>query len=327
MENETISKDFRLNKSLSYLSITISILGLVLNLLLLALILINRFFSKIAYVLIGVSTFSDILSNLMLLTNYMYNFTAIVAIRTSRWICRFIFFSVSTSYSISSITWCLIAYGHYLKVSRPRYQCCGIPKAYAFIICEVVVVAISCTISLPYFQFADVYIDEPRNCDLPNITFEVSLVLTSQTFLLYFAPSIFLMIIYLKIIRFISKYVQPQISAWNKRKVARTKRFMKMIIMITAFNVFITWPYFATMLGMAISQKSHRQIREMNSVYFTLVFYSIIVTAAITTINPVILFTLDQDINKTFKKIFKKLRICCCRLNSKGTTTRIKVTL
>ena len=252
----------------------------------------------------------------MLVINYAYNFTKTTDVVTSRWICKCIFFTVCASYTISSITWCLIAYSHYLKVSKPYYQCCGISKNHAMMTCELIAVIISCIIAAPYFQFANVYIDEPKFCDIPFISNEVSIFLIIQTILLYFAPSAFLVFIYHKIIRFISKYIQPQISLLNKRKVAQTKRLMKTIIMIMAFNVLLTWPYFATMLGTAITQKSHREIRKMNFTYYILVFYSIITTAAITIVNPMLLFTLDQQINAAIKRILQKLQFFCCGFNS-----------
>ena len=63
----------------------------------------------------------------------------------------------------------------------------------------------------------------------------------------------------------------------------------------------ISWPFFATGVGIAITRRSLRQIRQLGLVYYLLAFFSFSTTAAIGIVNPFIYYKFDNAIRSKAK--------------------------
>ncbi|RDD36434.1 C-X-C chemokine receptor type 4 [Trichoplax sp. H2] len=308
MENVTRSRtnNFNVNISLSYVAISTCLIGLGLNLFLLIVILKNEFAHRITYRLITISILSDILTVIMLMTNYTYNLLSTANIQSGRWLCRIIVFVISTSYAISILTLCLLAIGHYIKVAKVRVKVCNLSQQNVILISETVIIITAIAVSYPLLQFVNVYEQEPKFCDIPNITNKVSLYLVTHGVVFYILPSSLLILIYCRIVRYLKRYIQPIEALLITWKDIRRRKLMKVFIVIIMSDVVITLPFFISTMAMAISQQSQRQIRQINSAYFALVFFSFTTTAATSVVNPVLFLWLDRDVNRASKAILTK---------------------
>ena len=63
----------------------------------------------------------------------------------------------------------------------------------------------------------------------------------------------------------------------------------------------ISWPFFATCVGIAITRRSLRQIRQLGLVYYLLAFFSFSTTADISVVNPFIYYKFDNAIRSKAK--------------------------
>ena len=302
----SIESNFDINVSLSFGTIFVCLLGLCLNIFLLIVISKSGFGRRITYRLITIATIADIITDIMLTANYTLNVIRDFEAETGRWLCRIIIFTISMSYAISIFNLCLLAIGHYLRVTRITLHCFRFCKGYYIIICEILIFLMAFSISFPMFTFIDVYRQEPKFCDIPYIDQKISIYLTAYSTILYFIPSLLLMLIYFKIVRYVGRYIQPIDVASVSRKENRRRKLMKVLTIITVSDVIITLPFFIAIMIIAISKLSQRQIRQLNSTYFALLFFSFTTTAAISIVNPILLLWLDRDVNTASKAIITK---------------------
>lgn len=308
MNNSTppIKSNFDINLSLSFGTIFVCLLGFCLNIFLLLVILKSGFIRRTTYRLITIATLSDTVTDIMLTANYTLNIIHDFKVETGKWLCRIIIFTISMSYAVSILTLCLLAIGHYVRVTRINLHCFRLCKDFFIVICEILIFLMAFFMSCPMFVFVNVYRQEPKFCDIPQINQNISIYLTTYSIILYVIPSLLLISIYWKIVRYVGRYIQPLDIASIGRKENRRRKLMKVLTIITISDVIITLPFFAAIMIIAISGQSQRQIRQFNSTYFALVFFSFTTTAAISIVNPILLLWLDRDVNTASKAIITK---------------------
>ena len=284
-------------------AIPISMIGLLTNILIFYIIVKHKIFRKTTYYLLRISVVSDIISNSTTSFAYMIVSVANPSYPDGIALCRVLVFVILSSYGASMMTLCVIGIDRYFAIVRPLSSFYRQHK-YSFIgglLATGGVLTLSITI--PALFFPSVYPDDTKFCDFISVTPLVSFYFTMSTFNLYIIPAITLMISYGKIIFYMRSYVRPGqgVTAADEEN-EKKKKFIRMLTFIAGSYLLISWPFFATSLGMAITGKSLRQIRQFGVVYYLLAFFSFSTTTAISIINPFLYLNFDHAIRKKAKQ-------------------------
>ena len=275
-------------------SAVFSIIGLFANAFLLYILIKHEIFGKTTYYLLRISVTSDIICNFTTATAYFMSSGAHIFYLDGTTLCRCLVLTIFASYGVSMMTLCIIAIDRYFVIVRPlssfyrRYKGQFIRGLFAL----VAIVVFSST--FPSFFCVTTYPGDIKFCHLTTVTPAISSYLIISTITLYIIPALTLIIIYSKIIIYMKNYVRPgEIISNPDGENHKKKKFIRMLISIATAYLLISWPYFATSLGIAITGRSSRQVRQHGFVYFLLAFFSFSSTTAISILNPFLYFKFD----------------------------------
>ncbi|RDD37845.1 Neuropeptide Y receptor type 2 [Trichoplax sp. H2] len=284
---------------LAMILIPMTILGLVLNLFLAVVLSLDKCFNNRIYRLIRISLISDIISNLTLTINYFFTLTMNTNYRLAKLLCQIIFYTTTSSYGVSIMTLCLIATDRYLVITKPTTRLHLSTQQHFILIGQIFVWIISLTTAVPIINLIDVYQNGANFCDFPIITPAVSIFLYLLTTTLYILPTIIIVFMYRKIILFTRKYIRPiNFNHEQEHDHIARRKFVKMLITVTSCYVLMSWPFFATLLGIATTRVPMQRLWSVNQIYFLLAYFSFSVTIAITIINPILYLKFDLRIRK-----------------------------
>lgn len=290
---------------ISKVAISVSCLGLGLNLFIIIIITTNRCFRSFTYRLICVCAISDIVTNIMLTTNYSYNIYNASNVELGKWFCKIVFVTMSISYGVSIMTLCLIAIGHYMRITKSSLIIPPYMRNHGALYSEMIIIAFATSFSYPIFEAVNNYQDKPTFCDFINIDRGVSIYLIFHAFIFYLIPSFLLIIVYYKITCHMKKFNAS--IGYCRAAYKSRKKLIKMLITVTTLDVLITWPVFASTFAMAVTQTSIRELNDIKPVYFTLTMLSLTTTVIISIVNPISFLCLDAEIKKGSKEIAWKL--------------------
>ncbi|EDV21443.1 uncharacterized protein TRIADDRAFT_60081 [Trichoplax adhaerens] len=213
--------------------------------------------------------------------------------------CRYYVYIYASSYGISISTLTLLAIDRYYAIIRPLSPFYRIYRRQFLITCEIGIWILSLLIHIPTFFYMSVHRQDTLLCDFPDITNSVSAYLISFVLIDNILPSSIISITYGRIIIHQNNYVQPGQMGRNQLQNDINKRQLtKMLGTISFFYVITTIPTSFVFLGSAITQKSLLKIRQDSLVAFLLIFFSISVTASISTINPFLYLAFDKKLSK-----------------------------
>ena len=279
-----------------------SFIGLSANIFLLYILIKHKIFEKTTYYLLRISVISDIICNLTTITGYIMVIAANLSYSDGQTLCRCLMFIILSSYGISIMTLCVIGIDRYFVIAKPLSSFYRRRKQQIISGQLVLVTIIVFASTLPELFFASSYPDDTKFCDLINITPTVSYYLIMITITLYIIPAITLTISYSKIIFYLRNYVRPGESIINPNSENhKKKKFINTLISIATAYLLISWPFFATCLGMAITRRPLRQVRQLGVVYYMLTFFSFSTTTAISILNPYLYFKFDSAIRSKAK--------------------------
>lgn len=280
--------------------IPIFIFGLVINLFILNLFLFDKHFQKTSYRLMCVSVISDIISTLASLAGYIQIVRRDLDYIGGTFMCRMVLFLLFASFGVSMMNLCLIGVDRYFIIMKPLSPFYRQYKVYVLVIGETAIWFISIATNGPIFSYVSVHINDTLLCDIPNITFPVSIYLIAHAIILFLIPTIIILVVYGQIIAFQKSYRRPGEVIKQQRldEQMKSKRFMKMLTWISTSYIFISWPFSATIVGMAVTRQSTLMIRESNIVHFLFSFFTVTITTSIVILNPFIYLKFDLNVRK-----------------------------
>ena len=285
-------------KTLSYASlvgIPICVIGLVANSFILYLFITDGDFNKSTYHFLRVSVVSDIICAVAAFSGYLHTASHRLGYDGGTLMCRIIIYFALTSYCVSMMNLCLIGLDRYYNIK-------GLPSVYrcnkkcVFIVGEVFILLIAASVTSPTLIYVQVHHNATLLCDFPDMTPSVSMYLIAFTMIGYVIPAILIIVIYWKIIFLQRNYIQPidRLSSFREENRLSKKRYVKMLLSISLSYILLTWPSFATFLGLAITGQSLMDIRSKSIVLFLLSFLSSGATISIVVLNPFIYLKFDK---------------------------------
>ncbi|RDD45698.1 G-protein coupled receptor 15 [Trichoplax sp. H2] len=306
-ENNTI--DYELINSIAFLSaIPITIIGLVVNLFILYILISDKNFHKTTYYLILFSVLSDIASTGASSLSFTTGSVLQLQLYQGTILCRMFIFIILASYGVSMMTLCIISADRYMAIVKPMSQFYRRYKKLIIFLLQMAVCCISLVMAIPALLFIGTYSDDTKFCDFPTVTSSTALYFIMSSIVLYFMPVTFLVVAYCKIIFHMKNHIRPpglsvqQAAERNLKK----RKFIRSLMSITAAYVLTTWPFWATSIGMAITQKSMRQIRQLGLFWYLLAFASFTVTTSISVVNPFLYLKFDSNIRKKAAALLKR---------------------
>ena len=311
-------------EALQTLSIGISSLGVVANAALFYIFIVDSYFRKIIYYLMLLCCFTDLVSNTLILIIYSVFLTTNIKLSVASTICRTFSFIVYASYSISILNLSLIAAFRYLSVVRPFSDLYLIYKNQFIIISEIIIWLVSIAVGIPDFIHIEARQNKRIICDYSEITNNVSIYLIMYVIINYIIPSVIIIILYWRIIVHQRNYSRPgQPSVIDRRNVDKKDKLVKSLIYISAFYILSTWPFFAWLIAIAITQQTLLDIAFQSEAYFWLSMFSISTTAVIAVINPFLCIKFDENIRRRLKnRLLSRFRFFNL-VNNKVTSTVI----
>lgn len=276
-------------------------IGIIANTILLYLISSDSYFHKMTYRLIRISVISDLISLITSTCVFTFMATADTGYYARSCLCKLLIVVAYTCYGISMTTLCMISIDRYMGIVKAISSLNHYRRNRQIIyIGQIVGSIISLCIALPAAFYSDVRATETQLCDIPNVTVNVAIYMFFSIILLYFTPTIIMVVNYARIIRYQFNYVQPGYRDCNEHcsNQLKKKKFVRVLIIITSIYLFITWPFFGVLAGMAISGKSLLQLRIQGVGYYVLAFSSFVSTFAINVINPLVYLLFDYNIKK-----------------------------
>ncbi|RDD42320.1 Neuropeptide Y receptor type 2 [Trichoplax sp. H2] len=315
-----ISIDYTTIGAYAYLSVVpFCSIGLLANLMILYILTSDKYFAKATYCLIRMTVLCDFICNISSIIGYILMTRSKMNYDIGATFCRLLAFIIVSTYGVSMMNLCMISIDRYFAIVKPLSSFYRSYKKKLMRIGQLIAWIVVLAMSSPLIVIVDVYPDETSFCDLPQITTYISAYIYASSIILYCLPTVMLVAVYFRIMQHQRSYVQPgQISNFQiERNRFKRKKLMKMLIIITSTYTITTWPYLSTGFGIATTQKSLRQIRGINFIYYTFVLISFMATIAISVINPLIYFKYDHNIRNRFTTILVRWRMLC--LNSKVT--------
>ncbi|EDV25074.1 uncharacterized protein TRIADDRAFT_56623 [Trichoplax adhaerens] len=190
-------------------AIPLSVIGFIANLLLLYLIKSDRHFRSMTYNLIQISVISDLLS----LMGTMTGFTLVAAVKIGYFwgsiLCKCLLFTIFISYGVSITTLCMISIDRYLAIVKPISVTTLKYKKRLVYVGQCLGCLITLGIALPILYLANVYREDTKFCDVPNVSVSTAVYLVLQGVFMYLIPMLILVITYGKIVKYQTHYVQP----------------------------------------------------------------------------------------------------------------------
>lgn len=323
--NQTLEISFIIYSTASIAALILSTFGLTVNLFLLYVLFTDRRFHKTTYYLIFVSIISDTISTFATISGYIQIIRYELDFEGGTLMCRAVMFTMFTSYGISMMTLCLIGIDRYFIIVRPLHTFYRIYKNRILVICEALIWTVSFCSSAPLLKFMGVHKIDPLLCEFIIITTPISVYIIIFVPIQFIIPSLTIGLIYWRIILHQKNYTQPGESIPNRTAQLnfRKRRFIKMLISISLSYILATWPFFATIFGFAITQKSVLQVRSENLMIFLFIFFSLSATTSITILNPFLYLKFDVNIRKRSLLVLK----CINRLTNPPTTTTSVIVL
>lgn len=125
----------------------------------------------------------------------------------------------------------------------------------------------------------------------------------------YLVPCTIIIIAYTKIIKHQRNHIRPGITAdIQQADETRKKKSIRRLISITLCYILCILPFFATVLGMAITRKSAIQIRNENFTTFLFLYLSMTLSIGIVIVNPIIYLYFDINIRYKSLEMLQKLK-------------------
>ncbi|RDD37254.1 Tachykinin-like peptides receptor 99D [Trichoplax sp. H2] len=275
--NYTSSIYATIYSSASIAALILSTAGLSVNIFLLYILVNDRNFRKTTYYLFLVSIVSDTISTIATIGGYIQIVRYELAYEGGTLMCRAVMFTMFSSYSISIMTFCLIGIDRYFIIVRPLTTTYRIYKNHILITSEIAIWICSLSVSAPLLKFMGVHRVDPLLCEFTKITTPVSIYIITFVTIQFIIPAMTIGLFYWRIIIHQKNYIKPGELTQQSiiEQQLRKRKFIKMLISISLSYIFATWPFFATILGFAITQKSVLQIRSENIVIFLFIFFNI----------------------------------------------------
>ena len=288
--------------------IAIFIFGLLANMFILYLFLIDKYFQKTSYRLMCVSVISDLISSTSSLAGYTQIADGNLDYDGGLLMCRTAIFFVLTSFGISMMNLGLIGIDRYYYITKPLSLYYRRYKRYILITSEAIIWTISITANIPVFIYVGVYRDDPSFCDLPIITSKISVYLVIHAIILFVIPTIIIITAYARIAAFQKSYKRPGNVNENRRREEqmKNKKFVRALILISSSYIIISWPFSATLIGMAITHQPIKLIRRKSLTHFLLIFFSLALTTSISVLNPFIYLKFDSNIKARALLLLKR---------------------
>ena len=296
-----------LYNTISIVTLPLVVVGFICNLFLLFVIRSHRDFYKPTYYLIAILTISDIIVSITMIYGFSQLFTRTVDKNTASAMCKSAVYITFASYTISILTLDLIAIDKYFALARPSSAFYLKYKNKFLVTAEISIWIFAFIINAPVIAYFESKDKDYGLCDFIDITISISIYIIVLVVFLYIIPSILIIVMHAKIIRFQKNYVRPFTIEENRQANLRNKKLIKALMYIALSNVCITWPYFATLLGNAITQTSYFQLRASNKVVYVLSLLSRSITASIIIVSPFTYFKFDRNIRKRAKVIIKQI--------------------
>lgn len=281
------------------------------NLLLIVLFIKDKFFHTASYSLMLACIISDTISNFAIITNYVYLLGNNFDHGDGIILCKFVSLCLLVSYAISILNLSLIAITRYYAVVRPYTVFYRRHKSKIIIIAEIMIWVTSLSIAIPSIIYSETYHQDAVLCGYIHINTSISVYLINLVIILYFLPSIIIGLSYWAIIKHQMHYNRPGriMNCRQSLERERKRKFIRMLISITIPYLVLTWPYFATLLGLAITHHSLLNLLNENSIaLFVLAFLSLSITSSISIINPIFLFKFCQKIRSKTRLMLH--RVC-----------------
>ena len=293
-------------------TIPISCAGFFSNIFLIALFIKDSDFHTVPYSLILACIISDAVCNFAIATNYVYLLGDHFDHSHSIILCKFVSFCLLLSYAISILNLSLIAISRYYALVKPYALFYRRYKNKLILVAEIMIWITSLSLAIPSIIYSETYHHDAILCGFLYINTSISIYLIALVIFLYIIPSIVIGTSYWAIIKHQIHYNRPgQIFNYERSIERKRKRkFIRMLISITIPYFLLTWPYFTTLLGFAITRHSLLNLLNENAVaFFVLAFLSLSITSSISIINPIFLFKFCQTIRE--KAVIKLHRLSC----------------
>ena len=283
-------------------AIPVTAIGLMANLLLIIVFIIDKSFHKTTYYLLIISICSDIAANISALSTFIQIAEQRHNYQSGTLMCQCYVYVYSSSYTISIMTLCLNAIDRYFAIVRPLSSFYRIYKRFFLISGEIIIWILSLSLNIPTFFFMSVHRKDTLLCDYPTITTSVSIYFITFVLIENLLPAFLISIIYFRIIIHQRNYIQPgQILRNRTQYQIRRNRLTKMLMSISICYIITAIPLSCVFIGSAITQKSLIQIRQESLLAFLLIFFSISFTASIATINPFLYLKFDVVLRERSK--------------------------
>lgn len=292
-------------------AIPLTVTGLLVNLLMLYVFIMDKFFHRRIYLLMLISTISDASSTIASIVGYSVLADKNLNVQTGSIICKFFLFVISTSYGISMMSLSLIAMDRYFAIVRPFFRFYAIYKNQIIVLTEIFIWILSISVCAPMLAVITSYSEENYIiCDFSSMTPSMTVYLVIFVLILYIVPSAFIGIFYWRIIKHQKNYIKPgQTMHKLREQQMKRRKLIRMLISIAFTYILITWPVFASIFGFAVTQTSLQQLRDKNLVLFFLAFFSVSLSASITVINPFIYIKFDDNIRSKLRHFWYRFDI------------------
>ncbi|RDD41371.1 Pyroglutamylated RFamide peptide receptor [Trichoplax sp. H2] len=331
MDNHSIDSTRHISTQIYRLAaiagIPIFIFGLFINVAIFYLLSYERYFRSTTYKLIRISFVSDIISTITSLAGYILIVDRNLNYRGGTIMCQLVLYFLFASFTVSMMNLCLVGIDRYFNIVKPLSLFYRIYKKHILVLSEIIIWLIAIAVNIPVFIFVGVNRNDTLLCDIPNITPSVSLYIIVKTFIIFIIPTFVILIIYGKIISFQKSYIRPG-KVLHDRAIQgqlKKKRFINMLIWISVSYIALGWPYFANIIGMAITRQSTFMIRQKSIVNFLLSFFTVIITTSIVILNPLLYLKFDLKVRKRFFTLFRRM-LPCQDGDRRSSVTQITVT-
>lgn len=284
-----------------------SSIGLLANLLLLYIIIADKFFRKKIYILLLICSLMNLMLTIVpLFFSGVFSFNNLSLSTIVAW-CRILLCSVYTCYGITIMNLSLIAIYRYFSVVRPFSNIYLKYKKRFLITSEIIIWIISIAVSTCASLYIRLDAESIALCDYTNITLSVTIYLICFVVIYYLLPSSIIIILYWRIIINQRNRVRPGQPSRDQVDIQKKYKLIKSLVSISACYILLTWPMFMVLFAMAITQKSLTQIQQENSAYFWLSLFSMSTCENVAVINPFLYFIFDQNIRHRVKCRLKQL--------------------
>ena len=281
--------------------------GLLLNILIIYIFLIDKYFAQTMYRLMLISAFSDIIAVINQLIMYFPNLLGDLHPDQSPIMCKLNFAMSFMSYMVSVYNFCLIAIDRYLIILHPHNRFYNNNKNRIIVVSEITIWLAANLMAIPFFHFLDTHPQEPTLCDAVHMDYSMSVYGILLTTCMYIMPSIVIVLIYSRIIRYQNSYIRPCLATNEEEDLQRmkTQKITKKLLNITLGYLISTWPSFMAILIMSIEQKSLIDLRQQKIGLFILVSFLLIGSFSITIATPLLYLKFDENIRTRVWKLVK----------------------